>query len=110
MRIEDINIDDLIDGDIDLSDINVAEHEMEKRLESLAAGLVSDSMIKQLRVRLYLVSRLLSLGVGKRDLIDDYEMIWSPPKAIGNGKCLLRYEKIRDGLIELAQDIKRAER
>lgn len=112
MNILDVDIDDLIDGedDIDLSDRNEAENEIEKRIESLASGLVSDSMIQQLRLRLYLITRLLSLGVNRRDLIDDYSILYPPPKAIGNNKCLLRYETVRDGLIDLAYDLKRAER
>lgn len=111
MRLEDIDIDDLIDDDIeedddvDLSDRHEAQHHLEQRLEQLAGKLYSDATIRRLQQRLYLISRLMTLGVNRRDLIDDYTMLYPPPQSKGNNKLLARYETERDGLIDIARDL-----
>lgn len=107
MNLEDLDIDELIDDEKELNEDQQADNFVVDKLETLAGKMFSNGMIKQLKVRLFIIGRLLELGASERTVKNDYAVLYPPPKVLGNGKCFERYKAVRDGLIALATEINR---
>lgn len=112
MNLEDLDLDELVDEyeedygdeeDIYKSEQQQAENFVIERLESIAGKLFSDYQIEKLKLRLYLISRLLELGAKRQNIIVDYGILFPMPKS--SQKCIERHEAVRDELLALAEEI-----
>ncbi|MEI2780932.1 MAG: hypothetical protein V9H25_06575 [Candidatus Competibacter sp.] len=105
--IDSIMSDDVeeIDYDNNQSDRHEIENDIRIKLESLAGQLWDDKTYKRLFKKFYLITRLAQLGASVTEIKSDMEVIWEPPKSLGNNKCRDRYDTELDGLFSIAKEM-----
>ena len=116
MRIEDIDIDELLDSeeededeidyDNNQSDKHEVENDIRLRLETLAGQLWDEKTYQRLFKKFYLITRLGQLGASVTEIKSDIEVIWEPPKEKGPGKCRTRYDTELNGLLSIAKEMR----